>query len=413
MERKGSFWITNATLEHSFAWKEGRVAGTQTERVHVQVKGGRMEKIVPASEPLPPDVESWDARGLLMLPSFREMHIHLDKTYYGGPWQACIPASNRFFRIEQERELLPKQLPVVQERAEKLLDLLQSNGATHVRTHCNIDPVIGLQNLEATLRALETYSGKLSWEMVAFPQHGLLRSKSVGLMREALRNGAGLVGGVDPATFDEDIEKSLNTVMDLAVEADADIDLHLHEPGHLGVFIIKRIAALTEEAGWQGRVTISHAYGLGEVPESLASEIAEQLVQHQISIVTAVPIDMPTIPVPLLDAKGVRVSLGNDNITDHWDSFGTGDMLQKANRLAERFRWTDEVRLSRALGFVTGGVTPLDDRGNRVWPQAGDSADAVFVQAGCSAEAVARQSAKAAVLFQGKLVWQSEDDCEK
>ncbi|MED4781813.1 amidohydrolase family protein [Brevibacillus choshinensis] len=405
-DRNESFWIANAMLECGFEWKEGRVDRTQTERFHVLVKGECVEKIVPASESLPEGVQSWDACGLLMLPSFLEMHIHLDKTFYGGPWQACIPAPNRFFRIEQEQELLPKQLPVVQERAEKLLHLLQSNGATHVRTHCNIDPVIGLKNMEATLRALETYRGKLSWEMVAFPQHGLLRSQSVGLMREALQNGASLVGGVDPATFDEDIEKSLHTVMDLAVEANADIDLHLHEPGYLGVFIMKRLAALTEDAGWQGRVTISHAYGLGEVPEAIAAEIAELLAHLRISVISAVPIDMPTIPVPLLQAKGVRVSLGNDNITDHWDSFGTGDMLQKANRLAERFRWTDEGRLSRAMSFITGGVTPLDDKGNRVWPRVGDTADAVFVEASCSAEAIARQSTKAAVMFQGSLVWQ-------
>lgn len=407
-EKKGSFWIANATLETGFVWKDGRVDGTRTEPFHVRVQAGRIAQIVPAAQALPDEVPSWDARGHLMLPSFREMHIHLDKTFYGGPWRACIPAPNRFFRIEQEQDLLPKQLPFVRERAEKLLHLLQSNGATHVRTHCNIDPVIGLKNMEETLRALEAYSGKLSWEMVAFPQHGLLRSQSVGLMREALRNGAGLVGGVDPATFDDDIEKSLHTVMDLAVEANADIDLHLHEPGYLGVFIMKRIAALTEEAGWQGRVTISHAYGLGEVPEAIASETAELLAHLQIRIVSAIPIDMPTIPVPLLSEKGIHLTLGNDNITDHWDSFGTGDMLQKANRLAERFRWTDEFRLSRALGYVTGGVTPLDDAGERIWPNVGDQADAVFLHASCSAEAVARQSAKSAVFYQGNIVWQKE-----
>lgn len=29
-----------------------------------------------------------DAKGLLMLPVFKDMHIHLDKTFYGGPWKA-------------------------------------------------------------------------------------------------------------------------------------------------------------------------------------------------------------------------------------------------------------------------------------------------------------------------------------
>lgn len=409
---KESIWIANASLECGFLVEDGRVNGTNTERFHVKITDGRVEQIIPAAEPLPEGEAVWDADGLLMLPSFREMHIHLDKTFYGGPWQAVIPAPNRFFRIEQEQELLPLQLPVAKERAEKLLQLIQSHGATHVRTHCNIDPVIGLKNMEATLEALETYRGKLSWEMVAFPQHGLLRSDSVSLVREAMKHGADLVGGVDPATFDDDIEKSLYTMMDIAVEANADIDLHLHEPGHLGLFIMKRLAAMTEEAGWQGRVSISHAYGLGEVAVPLVEEMAERLAGLQISVMSAIPIDMPTIPVPLLHAKGVPVGLGNDNITDHWDPFGTGDMLQKANRLAERFRLTDEVSLSRALGFITGGLTPLDESGKQVWPKVGDVANAVFVRAKCSAEAVARQSAKEAVVFSGRIVWQKET-CEQ
>ncbi|MDR7318406.1 hypothetical protein J2X83_004699 [Brevibacillus nitrificans] len=30
-QRKGSFWIANATLETGFAWKDGRVSGTRTD----------------------------------------------------------------------------------------------------------------------------------------------------------------------------------------------------------------------------------------------------------------------------------------------------------------------------------------------------------------------------------------------
>ncbi|MED1723400.1 hypothetical protein [Brevibacillus parabrevis] len=104
---KDSFWIKNARLESGFQEENGRITGTATERVHLLLANGRVEKIVPASTPLPQAASYWDAEGLLMLPSFREMHIHLDKTFYGGPWQAVIPAPNRFFRIQQEQELLP------------------------------------------------------------------------------------------------------------------------------------------------------------------------------------------------------------------------------------------------------------------------------------------------------------------
>ena len=40
------------------------------------------------------DIVTFDAKNLLMLPAFKEMHIHIDKTYYSGPWKACMPAES-------------------------------------------------------------------------------------------------------------------------------------------------------------------------------------------------------------------------------------------------------------------------------------------------------------------------------
>ncbi|MEW9676851.1 amidohydrolase family protein [Lentibacillus sp. L22] len=385
-----AYWLTNVRLETGYQYEHDSITGTKTERFHVQVEDGKINEIIPAEKPLITDLPNHDAKDYLMLPSFRDMHIHLDKTYYGGSWKApTIPAKGILTRLEEEEKLLPRQLPVAEERAEKLLGLLLHSGSTHIRTHCNVDPVIGLKNLEATVQAAETYNGKASVEIVAFPQHGLLRSQSVSLVREALRNGASLVGGVDPASIDENIEKSLQTVMDLAVEADADIDLHLHDPGHLGIFTFKRLAALTEEAGWQGRVTISHAFALADVSPKETGEIAELLAYQGISITSSVPIGR-TIPITLLREKGVKVSLGDDSITDHWSPFGKGDSLEKAGTLAERFGLSDERSLGQTLGFITGGVTPLNKEGERVWPNRGDKANLFFVDASCSARSFGR-----------------------
>lgn len=402
--RNTAYWLTNVTLEIGYLYKNGMVTGTETGRFHVCVDDGKIKEIILADKPLETDLPIHDAKNHLMLPSFRDMHIHLDKTYYGGPWKApTIPVNGIMKRIEEERELLPRLLPVAEERAKKLLDLLLHAGSTHIRTHCNVDPVIGLKNLEATMQAVEAYKDKASVEIVAFPQHGLLRSESVSLVREALRHGASLVGGVDPATLDENIEKSLQTVMELAVEANANIDLHIHDPGHLGIFTFKRLASLTEEAGWQGRVTISHALALADISPQEAAEVAELLAHQGISITSSVPIRR-TIPIPLLQEKGVEISLGDDSITDHWSPFGKGDSLEKAGTLAERFGLSDERSLGQALGFITGGVTPLNKEGERVWPKVGDDADLVFVEASCSAEVVARRARRIAVLFKGNLV---------
>lgn len=403
-----NYWLKNVRLEEGYYYENDAVVATKTGLYHLRIEDGKIQEMMMVSEPLLTNLPQHDAKNSLMLPSFRDMHIHLDKTYYGGDWKApSIPTKGIITRIEEEQELLPRLLPVAQQRAEKLLDLLLSAGTTHIRSHVNIDPTIGLKNLEATLRAVENYKNKAFVEIVAFPQHGLLRSDSVALVREAMKNGAALVGGVDPATMDGDVERSLQTVMDIAVEANANIDLHIHDGGHLGIYTFKRLATLTEEAGWQGRVTISHALALADIPLAEASEVAEMLAQQRISIASSVPLGH-TIPIPTLKEKGVEVFLGDDSIIDHWSPFGKGDSLEKASTLAERFRLSEERSLGQALGYITGGITPLNVSGQRVWPNVGDVANFVLVEASCSAEAVARRSKRAAVVYQGHFVMKEE-----
>jgi len=398
-----SFWITNARLETGFLYEEDVIAGTQTELFHIKIDNGKITEIAKGEEPSIDLLSKVDAKGLLLLPSFRDMHIHLDKTYYGGPWKAPVPAAKGIItRLEEEEKLLPLQLPYAEERAAKLLDLLIGNGSVYIRSHCNIDPIIGLKNLEATLRAVERYKHKASVEIVAFPQHGLLRSDSVSLVRDALKNGASLVGGVDPASIDNDIERSLHTVMELAVEANAAIDLHIHDPGHLGIYTFKRLAALTDEAGWQGKVTISHALALAGVSAGEAAEVAAMLAAQSIDITSALSLGS-TIPIPMLKEKGVKISLGDDSIMDHWSPFGKGDSLEKAGMLAQRFGLSNERALAQSLGYITGGITPLNEAGEQVWPRIGGEASFVFAEASCSAEAIARRSARKAVMFRGNL----------
>ncbi|MFF1990464.1 amidohydrolase family protein [Bacillus mycoides] len=397
------YWLTNVKLETGYTYEEAKISQTETGICSLLIEDGRIKRIISgiAQEE---GTLTFDANRLLVLPAFEEMHIHIDKTYYSGPWKACMPAENIFTRFNEEKTILPKQLATAQDRAENMLELLLRNGATNIRTHCNVDPVIGLRNLEATLAALGTYKDRLSGRIVAFPQHGLLRSNSMQLVKDAMRMGAQLVGGVDPATVDNDIEKSLHTIMDIAVEFNADVDIHLHDANNLGTFTMKRLASLTEEAGWQGRVTISHALGLGGVTDKEAEEVAERLAALKIDITSTVPIGKQVIPIPLLDKKGVKVSLGNDSITDHWSPFGTGDMLQKANRLAERFGWSDERSLGKALRFITGGKETLNNEGKRVWPNVGDEASFILTNATCAAEAVARQTEKRVVMYKGNVV---------
>lgn len=338
------------------------------------------------------------------MPSFIEKHVHLDKTFSGEAWRSVMQAESVVDQCEIEKNMLATLPMTTEERAKALLDMLLGNGSTHVRTHVDLYPEVGLQNLEGVMLALESFSGKLSHEIVAFPQHGLLRTKSKALIREALRMGASLVGGVDPATVDGDIEAALAQMMELAVEANAGIDLHLHDEDYLGLFTMQRLAALTIEAGWQGRVSISHAFAMGELPTTKAQELASLLAEAGITIITAAQHNVTLPPVPLLTEKGVKVAVGCDNIFDSWRPFGNGDVLERVGRVAERFKWGDEYSLGQALGLITDGRTLLDKDGNRAWPKPGDEASMLLVEASCAAEAVARRAKRITVFYRGEIV---------
>lgn len=108
--------IKNARLETNYNTSSGRVISTATDYFDILVETGKIMQIAKEIIPSEKDTEIIDANGALMLPSLREMHIHIDKTYYGGEWQAVRPATNGIFtRFEEEKELLPKQLATAQE----------------------------------------------------------------------------------------------------------------------------------------------------------------------------------------------------------------------------------------------------------------------------------------------------------
>ena len=301
-----AYWITNIRLEKGFILDDDQtVSRTETELCNLKIEDG---KIVFISADAPPKEDrKLDGEGRLVLPTMKDMHIHIDKTYYGGPWKACAPITKGIFtRLEEEKELLPKLLPTAQERAERMIELYLENGHTHIRTHCNVDPIIGLKNLEATVQALEKYKDSLTYEIVAFPQHGLLRSDSVQLIRNAMKNGATLVGGVDPATVDRNIEKSLNAIFEIAVENNKGVDIHLHDPNSLGAFTFERMADYTRQAGLKGTATISHGIALGDIEGERLKEISAMLKEQEIDVTTTVPINRPTIPIP--DRKSTRLN---------------------------------------------------------------------------------------------------------
>lgn len=398
-------WLLNVKLETKAYTDEQNYSYTETGIFHLKIKDGKIVDQLDGDTVVEDSLDKIDMKGLLAVPSFKEMHNHLDKTYMGIGWRSCMPAKNLQHRLEMEAAELPELAPTTKMRASKMIETILSYGSTHIRTHVNIDPYIGLKNLEGVLAALEDYKGRVTADVIAFPQHGLLGNNVPELMREALRSGATMVGGLDPAGIDGSIEKSLHTTMDLASEFQMDVDFHIHDGGHVGWYTIDKWIDIAEESDWKGKSAISHAFSIGDIPHEKATALAQRLQRNDIEIMSTIPLTNTVPPIDLLDSNGVRVNFGCDGFFDSWGPYGTGDVLEKANKFCEATGRKDELSIAQSLKFVTRGITPLNEAGEQVWPKKNDPADFVFADADSSAHLIARKIERKAVMLNGNLVY--------
>ncbi|MFJ7935250.1 amidohydrolase [Sporosarcina sp. NPDC096371] len=399
-------WLTNVKLETGERQVDDGVYETLTDCFDLKIVDGRIAEIKQAGQGSELLGKQIDMAGKLAVPAFKEMHNHLDKTYMSLDWKAVTPVATLTERLQMEAEELVELAVTTEQRATNMIETLLKKGTTHIRTHVNIDPYIGLKNLEGVKAALESFKGKVTHEIVAFPQHGLLREEVPHLMREAMRSGATIVGGLDPAGIDRSIERSLYEVMAIATEFDSDVDIHLHDGGSVGHYTVDKWIEIVEEAGYKGRTALSHAFCLGDVSAFQQKAIAERLADQVVAIMSTVPINLNRTlpPIELLDRSGVNVHFGCDGFYDSWSPYGTGDVLEKVTRFCEMYGKTDERSLRYALKYATQGITPLDNKGNQVWPKENDKADFVFFEAASTAEVVARKPLNRWVMVAGQLV---------
>ncbi len=181
------------------------------------------------------------------------------------------------------------------------------------------------------------------------------------------------------------------------------MDVHLHDPGSLGTWELELIAERTAATGLGGRVTVSHAYGLGQADEATQDRLAARLAEAGVTLLTAAAFSFPVPPIKKLRAAGVNVACGHDGIRDLWTAYGTGDMLERAMHVAYRstFRRDEDIELAleaatyggaRALGLEPYGLV------------VGAPADLVVVNARTPAEAIVARPPRDIVLKDGRVV---------
>lgn len=369
----------------------------------VLVRGGVIAGVGAGLSP-DPGMPVEDGGGALLLPGLVESHAHLDKTLWGLPWYRNEVGPRLADRIDNERRYRAASGHDAGRQAMALALAFLERGTTRIRTHVDIDTDAGLKHLEGVLATRERLRGVMDIQLVAFPQSGLLvRPGTRDLLRDALRTGADVLGGLDPQEIDGDREASLDLLFGLAQQAGCPLDIHLHEAGEGGARTLSMLLDRVQALGMQGRTAVSHAFCLGDVALARRDSLLERMARLEVSVITS---GSPSRPVPSLQAcraAGVRVAAGNDGIRDTWTPYGQPDMLERAMLVGMRnnLRRDDEVEMAldavtadgaRACGFAEYGLAP------------GCTADLVLVRAQCPAHAVVERPVRELVVSRGRVV---------
>ena len=374
----------------------------------VQVDVTAVDGIIAAIEPTratprPTDAEVLDLAGRVVMPPLVNGHAHLDKTFWTLPWRPHRSGRSVKERVAQERAIRAEETTPQAPRAAALGARMAEEGVGYVRSHVDIDTLVGLSGLEAVLEARAELAGVIQIQIVAFPQSGILADPGVReLMAEAMIMGADVVGGLDPFGFDGDTKAHLDVVFALAEKHSAPVDIHLHDTGRAGLDQIDQICARTRALSMQGRVTVSHAYALGSVPTGEILSTVGRLAEADVAIMTDGPVGT-TPPLRVLRAAGVSVFSGSDGIRDAWSPYGAPGMIPIATQVAYQSGFRDDIDLEAVANVVTYGgarVLELPHYGIEV----GHRADLVVFDAMAVAEIVATSLSPELVLRAGRVL---------
>lgn len=345
------------------------------------------------------------AAGCLVTPPFVDAHLHLDSALSLG-----LPRLNESGTLREGIALWGELKPhltveAIYERARKLCLWSIARGTLAIRSHVDIcdDRLLAVEALTKLRRDMRDY---LDIQLVAFPQDGYLRYANAAInLQRALDMGVDVIGGIPH--FERTMEEgaaSVKTLLRIAAERGARVDMHCDESDDPLSRHIETLAAETIRHAMQGRVAGSHLTSMHSMDNDYAGKLIPLIAEAGIGVIANPLINITlqgrydTYPkrrgltrVKELQAAGVNVAFGHDCVMDPWYSFGSHDMLEVASMGLHVGQLTAQAEIkacfaavtetsAKILGLPHYGLAPGCDA-NLVLLQAADAFEAIRLRA--------------------------------
>jgi len=365
-----------------------------------------------------------DVGGDLVTPPFVDAHFHMDATLsYGLP---RVNVSGTLLEgIALWGELKPQLAQdALVERALQYCDWAVARGLLAIRSHVDVcdDRLLAVEALLDVKRHVAPY---IDLQLVAFPQDGLLRSRTaLDNLKRAIRMGVDVVGGIPhfERTMADGAE-SVRILCEYAAEQGLMVDMHCDESDDPLSRHIETLAAETLRLGLQGRVAGSHLTSMHSMDNYYVSKLLPLMAESGVAAIANPLINITlqgrhdTYPkrrgmtrVPELLAAGVPVAFGHDCVMAPWYGLGSGDMLEVAHMGLHVAQMTGQAAMRQCFQAVT--ETPariLGLQGYGIAP--GCRADLVWLDAADPVEAIRLRAARRLVLRGGEVVSEAPPAC--
>ncbi|MRH87268.1 amidohydrolase family protein [Nocardia sp. SYP-A9097] len=390
-----------------------------TELVDIAIADGIIIVVGPNLPIHAPDEIDCAAR--VVIPGLIESHVHLDKALLDA--ERPNPDGTLAGAIAVTAELKRGfTVDSITARARRVLDMAIANGTTMIRAHPDVDPIVGLQGVEALLGLREEYRDRIDLQIVAFPQEGILQAPgTLDLLRESLCRGADVIGGCaynEPTVAD--CRRHIDLVFDLAAEFAVPVDIHADfadDATDPRFAMADYIAEVTERTGMSGRVTLGHMTSLAGRDPARRQHTLANLAEAGVAVVPLPATDMHLggradttnirrgiAPIRELWAAGITTAYSSNNIRNAFTPYGNADLLDIGLFLAQTCHLSTPAELTRVLAMATTEAARITGISARYGLRPGATADLVVLSTHRVAHALLDRPDRCYVLKAGRIV---------
>ncbi|KAL0054399.1 hypothetical protein WJX82_008385 [Trebouxia sp. C0006] len=307
------------------------------------------------------DVGIVDLRHGMVLPTFVDLHTHIDKAQTGERSRNADGTLSGADRSTASDAEFWNQDDVYR-RMDFSLKCAYAHGTSALRTH-----LINMSDKQIQLTwpcfkiLKEKWKGKVELQGVSLVVLSFFRDEQKAVqLANLVKSAGGMLGaavccaenGGDPnddwTTCDRDRDVLLDRVFTLAKERDLDLDFHVDENGNERAKGLLYIARKTIRHGYQGRVVCGHCCSLcyqGDQDLEVTMEAAKdagvtvvslplvnQWTQDRDQQGRRTPRWRGMTLLHELRGKGIPVAMASDNTRDQFFAYGDLDMLEVFNQ---------------------------------------------------------------------------------